>query len=256
MIQIKNAREIDKMRVAGQIAAGARALAGELIKPGISTKLIDREVRAYLKANNATASFLGYNGFPAAVCVSVNEEIIHGIPGVRKLKDGDIVSIDVGAYADGYHGDCAATFPVGEISEERRKLIEVCRGSFFAGLEFVQSGCRVGDVSGAVQQFVESNGFSVVRDFVGHGVGRKLHEDPEVPNFDDPRRRGTRLLAGMTIAIEPMVNAGVPDTLVLSDKWTVVTKDGKCSAHYENTVLITQGTPEILTPLKGDGFAT
>ncbi|MDR0819458.1 MAG: type I methionyl aminopeptidase [Oscillospiraceae bacterium] len=254
MIPIKTSKEIEKMRAAGRMAAAARKLAGELIRPGVTTKTIDREVRTFLKSHGAIPSFLGYNGFPAGVCISVNEEVIHGIPGSRKLLNGDIVSIDVGAIVDGYHGDCASTFVVGDCLPEHRRLIEVCRGSFFAGLEFVQKGCRIGDISHAVQQYAESNGFSVVRDYVGHGVGRNLHEDPEIPNFADAKLHGPRLMAGMTLAIEPMVNLGVRETYMLPDKWTVVTKDGKCSAHYENTVLVTESEPEILTPPEGDGF--
>jgi methionyl aminopeptidase len=255
MIPLKTSKEAGMMRVAGKIAAGARKLAGEMMQPGTATRSIDREIRTYLKAMGATPSFLGYNGFPAAVCISVNEEVIHGIPGVRRLKDGDVVSIDVGACKDGYHGDCAATFVVGECSAGNRKLIEVCRGSFFAALEFAQKGCRIGDISHAVQTYVETNGFSVVRDYIGHGVGRKLHEDPEVPNYVEKGRHGPRIMAGMTLAIEPMVNYGIADTYVKADGWTVVTKDGSCSAHYENTVLITDSGPEILTLLEGDGFA-
>jgi methionyl aminopeptidase len=254
MVTIKTAREIERMRVAGKIASEARKLAGSLIRPGIPTRSIDREVRAFLKSCDAIPSFLGYNGYPAGVCISINEEVIHGIPGSRKIVDGDIVSIDVGAYIGGFHGDCAATYVVGECSPEDMHLLDVCRTAFFTGMSQVRKGNRIGDISTAIQEYVESRGCAIVRDYVGHGVGRKLHEDPEIPNFADSARRGIRIMPGMTFAIEPMVNRGTAETLVKSDGWTVVTADGARSAHYENTVLATDGEPEILTPLAGDGF--
>ena len=238
------------MRQACKITAAARALAGELVKPGVSTKAIDRAVHDYIVSQGAKPSFLNYNGFPASACISVNNVIIHGIPGGYILKEGDIVSVDVGAFYKGFHGDCAATYACGAISTEAQRLIDVAKQSFFEGIRFATKGNRVQDISHAVQTYVESNGFAVVRDFVGHGVGRQLHEEPEVPNFGAPGR-GPRLLPGMTIAVEPMVNAGTYQVKVLSDGWTTVTADGKLAAHYENTVLITDGEPEILTVTEG-----
>ena len=246
MISLKSSHEIDLMRKAGKITAAARALAGEMVKPGVTTQEIDSAVDAFIRKEGAVPSFLHYNGYPASACISVNDEVIHGIPGKRVLQEGDIVSIDVGAYIGGFHGDCAATFACGQISQEAKKLIDVTRQSFFEGIKFAKEGCRVQDISAAVQAYVESQGFSVVREYVGHGVGAHLHESPEVPNFGRPGR-GPRLLRGMTLAIEPMVNAGGAAILQLSDGWTVKTRDGKYSAHYENTILITDGEPEILT---------
>ena len=250
MIAIKNGQELQFMRQACEITAAARALAGEMVRPGVKTRDIDKAVRDYIVSRGAKPSFLGYNGFPASTCISVNNTVIHGIPGNYVLQEGDIVSVDVGAYYKGFHGDCAATFPCGTISAEAQKLIDVTKQSFFEGIRFARKGHRVSDISHAVQQHVESNGFSVVRTFVGHGVGAQLHEEPEVPNFGAPGR-GPRLLPGMTLAIEPMVNAGTYDVKVLKDKWTTVTADGQLSAHYENTVLITDGEPEILTVAEG-----
>ena len=250
MIAIKNGQELQFMRQACEITAAARALAGEMVRPGVKTRDIDKAVRDYIVSRGAKPSFLGYNGFPASTCISVNSTVIHGIPSNYELQEGDIVSVDVGAYYKGFHGDCAATFPCGTISAEAQKLIDVTKQSFFEGIRFARKGHRVSDISHAVQQHVESNGFSVVRSFVGHGVGAQLHEEPEVPNFGAPGR-GPRLLPGMTLAIEPMVNAGVYDVKVLKDKWTTVTADGQLSAHYENTVLITDGEPEILTVAEG-----
>ena len=250
MIAIKNERELTLMRKACKITAAARALAGEMVRPGVSTKQIDKAVHDYIVSQGAQPSFLGYGGFPASACISVNSTVIHGIPDGYILKEGDIVSIDVGAYYQGFHGDCAATFPCGAISAEAQKLIDVTKQSFFEGMRFATRGHRVSDISHAIQKHVESNGFSVVRSFVGHGVGAQLHEEPEVPNYGKPGR-GPRLVPGMTIAVEPMVNAGVYDVRVLKDGWTTVTADGKLSAHYENTVLITDGEPEILTVTEG-----
>ena len=221
-----------------------------MVKPGVSTKEIDRAVNEYIVSQGAKPSFLNYNGFPASACISVNSTVIHGIPGGYILKEGDIVSVDVGAFYQGFHGDCAATYACGAISTEAQKLIDVTKQSFFEGIRFARKGARVLDISHAIQTYVESKGFSVVRSFVGHGVGRKLHEEPEVPNFGAPGR-GPRLLPGMTLAIEPMVNVGTYDVKVLKDGWTTVTADGKLSAHYENTVLITDGEPEILTVTEG-----
>ena len=250
MIAIKNERELVSMRQACRITAAARALAGEMVRPGMNTRKIDKAVYDYIVSQGAKPSFLGYNGFPASACISVNSTVIHGIPGGYTLKEGDIVSVDVGAYYQGFHGDCAATFPCGAISAEAQKLIDVTKQSFFEGLRFATRGHRVSDISHAIQTYVESNGYSVVRTFVGHGVGAQLHEEPEVPNFGSPGR-GPRLVPGMTLAIEPMVNEGVCDVQVMKDGWTTVTADGKLSAHYENTVLITDGEPEILTVTEG-----
>ena len=250
MIIIKNGHEIDAMRQACKITAAARALAGEMVRPGVSTKQIDKAVHDYIVSQGAKPSFLGYHGFPASACISVNSTVIHGIPGGYVLKEGDIVSIDVGAFYKGFHGDCAATFACGAISADAQKLIDVTKQSLFEGIRFAKRGHRVSDISHAIQTYVESNGFSVVRSFVGHGVGAQLHEEPEVPNFG-AAGRGPRLLSGMTLAIEPMVNAGTYDVRVLRDGWTTVTADGKLSAHYENTVLITDGEPEILTVTEG-----
>ena len=250
MIAIKNERELSLMRQACKITAAARALAGEMVRPGVSTKQIDKAVHDYIVSQGAKPSFLGYHGFPASACISVNSTVIHGIPGGYVLKEGDIVSVDVGAFYKGYHGDCAATFACGAISAEAQRLIDVTKQSFFEGIRFATRGHRVSDISHAVQKHVESNGFSVVRSFVGHGVGAQLHEEPEVPNYG-PAGHGPRLLPGMTLAIEPMVNAGTYEVRVLRDGWTTVTADGKLSAHYENTVLITDGEPEILTVTEG-----
>jgi len=250
MIAVKNERELKLMRQACKITAAARALAGEMVRPGVTTKQIDKAVYDFIVSQGAKPSFLHYNGFPASTCISVNSTVIHGIPGGYVLKDGDIVSIDVGACYQGFHGDCAATFPCGAISTEAQKLIDVTKQSFYEGIRFATLGHRVSDISHAIQTYVESNGFSVVRAFVGHGVGAKLHEEPEVPNFG-AAGRGPRLIPGMTLAIEPMVNEGTYDVRVLKDGWTTVTADGLLSAHYENTVLITDGEPEILTVAEG-----
>ena len=250
MIVIKNGHELACMRQACKITAAARALAGEMVRPGVSTRQIDKAVHDYIVAQGAKPSFLNYNGYPASACISVNSVVIHGIPGGYILQEGDIVSIDVGAYYKGFHGDCAATFPCGNIDAQAQRLIDVTRQSFYEGIALATKGHRVSDISHAIQTYVESNGFSVVRTFVGHGVGAQLHEEPEVPNFGAPGR-GPRLIPGMTLAIEPMVNAGVAEVQVLKDNWTTVTADGKLSAHYENTVLITDGEPEILTVTEG-----
>ena len=246
MITLKSPHEIELMRRAGKITAAARAFAGEMVRPGVTTQEIDSAVEHFIRKNGAVPSFLHYNGYPASVCISVNDEIIHGIPGPRVLQEGDIVSVDVGAFIGGFHGDCAATFACGAISEEAQRLIDVTRQSFFEGIRCAKEGHRLLDISAAIQQYVESNGFSIVREYVGHGVGTKMHEAPEIPNYGHPGR-GPRLLRGMTLAIEPMVNAGSAAIKQMPDGWTVRTLDGKWAAHYENTVLITDGEPEILT---------
>ncbi|MBE6692019.1 MAG: type I methionyl aminopeptidase [Ruminococcaceae bacterium] len=247
MITLKSGEEIIRMRDAGRIAAIAREIGGEYVKEGVTTAQIDREIKKSILSHGAKPSFLGYGGFPASACISVNEEIIHGIPSSNKvLKNGDIVSIDVGAYYKGYHGDCAATFIVGTGTEEAKKLVDVTKQSFFEGIAAIGEGARIGDIGFAIQSYVERFGFSVVKEYIGHGIGKNLHEDPEVPNYGKAGY-GPRLREGMTIAIEPMVNAGDWQVRVLEDKWTVVTKDGSLSAHYENTVAITPNGVLILT---------
>ncbi|MBQ1406434.1 MAG: type I methionyl aminopeptidase [Oscillospiraceae bacterium] len=246
MISIKTQRELEVMRKACKITAAARALAGKMVRPGVTTGQIDKAVHDFIVSQGAKPSFLHYQGYPASACISVNEVIIHGIPGNRELKEGDIVSVDVGAYYKGFHGDCAATFACGRISDEAQRLIDVTKQSFFEGIKFARQGNRVSDISHAVQTYVEANGFSVVRAFVGHGVGEHLHEEPSVPNYGAPGK-GPRLVRNMTIAVEPMVNMGTYDVRVLKDGWTTVTADGKLAAHYENSILITDGEPEILT---------
>ena len=246
MIIIKSPREIDLMRQAGKITAGARTIARQMVEPGVTTQQIDREVHKFITKSGATPSFLNYGGFPASACISVNDEIIHGIPGPRVIHEGDIVSLDVGAKYKGFNGDCAGTFPCGTCSEETMRLIEVTRQSFFEGIKFAKEGYRISDIGHAIQEYVESFGYSVVREYVGLGVGAKLHEAPEIPNYGKPGH-GPRLVKGMTIAVEPMVNIGGVEVRVLDNDWTVVTADGSLSAHYENTILITDGEPEILT---------
>lgn len=247
MIKIKSPHEIEAMRSAGKILAETFEYLAESIQPGISTAELDDIAARFIRKNNATCSFWQYNGYPAHICSSVNEQVVHGIPSKKvKLKEGDIVSLDIGVYYKGYHSDSARTFAVGEISPEAEKLIRVTKESFYEGLKMAQAGNRVFDIGAAVQSYVEENGFSVVRSLVGHGVGSALHEDPEVPNFGTPGR-GARLMPGMTLAIEPMVNQGTYHVNTLSDGWTVVTADGKLSAHYEHTILVKDGEAEILT---------
>lgn len=245
-IVIKSDRDIELMRQAGKITAAARSVARQMIEPGVTTKAINKEVFNFIRKSGAEPTFLGYCGYPASVCISVNDQVIHGIPGSRRLKEGDIVSIDVGATYKGYVGDCAGTYPCGKCSDEALRLIAATRQSFFNGIKNARQGNRVSDISAAVQEYAESQGYSVVREYVGHGVGTKMHEDPEVPNFGRPGH-GPRLVKGMTIAVEPMVNAGSWEVKTLPDGWTVLTADGSLSAHYENTILITDGEPEILT---------
>ena len=250
MITIKNERELQSMRKACKITAEARALAGKMVRPGVTTEAIDKAVYDYIVGQGAKPSFLNYHGFPASTCICVNNVVVHGIPSGYVLKEGDIVTVDVGANVEGFHGDCAATFACGVISTDAQRLIDVTRDSFYAGMRKAVKGNRVSDISHAIQTYVESNGFSVVRDFIGHGIGRQLHEQPDVPNFGTPGH-GPRLLPGMTLAVEPMVNIGAYDVRVLKDGWTAVTADGSLSAQYENTVLITDGEPEILTVTEG-----
>lgn len=246
MISVKNSRELKLMREACVVSARALKLAGEAVAPGVTTAEIDRQVRRYIESQGAKPSFLGYGGFPGSACISINGTVIHGIPGKRVIKEGDIVSIDVGAYLGGYHGDNAATFAAGSVSPEAQALMGATRESLYEGIREAKAGNRIGDISAAVQRYVEVRGYSVVRQFVGHGVGANLHEDPSVPNYGTPGR-GPRLLPGMTLAIEPMINAGTPDVKILEDGWTTVTADGKLSAHFEHTVAITPDGPVILT---------
>ena len=247
MIIIKSSRELSLMREAGRISARALKLAGESIEPGVTTAEIDNVVRKYIESEGAKPSFLGYGGFPASACISVNNVVIHGIPSKNcVVKQGDIVSVDVGACFQGFHGDNAWTFPCGDISKDAQALLDATKESLFKGIEQAQVGARIGDISNAIQQYVEARSYSVVRDFVGHGVGANLHEEPSVPNFGVPGR-GPRLMPGMTIAIEPMVNQGTYEVKVLDDEWTTITSDGKLSAHFEHTITITQDGPVILT---------
>lgn len=243
---IKSAREIESMRVAGKIVAETLEKLKEVIEPGITTRELNRIAEEYIRNNNGIPAFLGYNGYPASICTSVNEEVVHGIPSQRVLRDGDIVSIDIGAFYEGYCGDAARTFEVGNVSKKAKRLIKITEESFFAGIVMAVEGKRLQDISHAIQTYVESNGYSVVRALVGHGIGKNMHEEPQVPNYGAPGR-GPRLTAGMTLAIEPMVNEGRFHVKTLSDGWTVVTSDGSLSAHYENTIVITANEPEILT---------
>ena len=236
------------MREAGRIVAMAHAAVKKLIAPGITTKELDAEVEKVILQAGATPSFKGYQGFPAAICASVNEELVHGIPSSKKLHDGDIISVDIGAYYKGYHGDSANTFAVGKISIEAQRLLEVTEASLFEGIKMAKSGNHLSDISHAVQVYVEAKEMSIVRDYVGHGIGREMHEPPQVPNYGLPGR-GIRLRPGHVLAIEPMVNLGEPDVRTLADNWTVITEDGSLCAHFEHTVAITEEGPEILTAL-------
>ena len=247
MISIKTTRELNLMREACRISANALKAAGQAIEPGISTKEIDDIVRRYIQKQGAIPSFLGYGGFPASACISVNNVVIHGIPSKQqKLKNGDIVSIDVGAFINGFHGDNAYTYACGDISEEAQALLDATKESLYKGIEQAAAGNRIGDIGHAVQEYAESRSYSVVRDFVGHGVGAKLHEDPSVPNYGKAGR-GVRLVPGMVIAIEPMITAGDYKVKVLEDGWTTVTADGSLAAHFEHTVAITPDGPVIMT---------
>ena len=248
MITIKNNKEIELMREAGRICATVLAEMHKYIVPGVTTKQLDEIAERIIRSNGATPSFKGLYGFPASVCISVNEVLVHGIPGNYALKNGDIVTIDIGACYKGFHGDSAWTYPVGNISEEAKRLLEVTEASLYYGLAQAKVGNRITDISHAIQTYVESFGYSVPRDYTGHGIGREVHEDPIVPNFGVPNR-GPLLKKGMTIAVEPMVNAGLKETRVLRDDWTVVTADGKLSAHFEHTVAITENGYEIFTKL-------
>lgn len=248
MIILKSEREINYLRDAGRIVAEAHLEVKKAVKPGVTTLDLDKIAEEYIKSRGAIPAFKGYHGFTGNICASVNEEVVHGIPGLRKLKTGDNVSIDIGAVINGYNGDAAITVPVGEIDAEVQKLLDITEESLYKGIEQAMVGNRLSDISHAVQVHAENHGFGVVRDYVGHGIGRNMHEDPQVPNFGSPGR-GPRLKSGMTLAIEPMVNLGTYEVETLDDGWTVVTLDGKRSAHFEHSIAITDGKPEILTKL-------
>ncbi len=246
MIILKSKREIEIMRRAGQIVGETHAFLKDKIVPGITTGELDRIAEEFIRSQGAIPGFKDYRGYPATICASVNEQVVHGIPGERVLNEGDIIAIDIGSIVDGYYGDGAKTYPVGKISDEDQRLIDVTRESFYKGIEFAVIGNRLSDISHAIQTYVEENGFYVVTDFVGHGIGKNMHEDPPIPNFGPPGK-GPRLQEGMVLAIEPMVNAGTRRVQSLSDGWTVVTFDGKNSAHYEHTIAITEDGVELLT---------
>lgn len=248
MIELKTASQIEKMRVAGRLTRQALELAGSLIAPGITTAEIDRAVHDFIVKNGGIPSFLGYAGYPASCCLSVNEEVIHGIPGKRVLKEGDIVSVDVGAIVNGWHGDNAATFPVGKVAPEAEKLMQVTRECLEIAIAMAAPGVRLGDIGYAIQSHAEEHGYGVVRQFIGHGIGSEMHQAPDVPNYGKPGR-GIRLEKGMTIAIEPMINLVGHEVRCLADGWTVVTKSGSVSAHFENTIAVTDNGAEILTKL-------
>ncbi len=252
MIQLKNPLQISEMKTAGRITGEALLLARDNIREGISTYELDKIIRNYIESQGAKPSFLGYGGFPGSACISINDEVIHGIPSKKRfLQEGDIVKVDVGAFYKGFHGDAARTVPVGRVSDEAQKLIDVTRQSFFEGVKMLKIGNRLGDVGHAIDSYVTANGFSTVKRYIGHGIGHELHESPDVPNYGT-EGRGTRLCAGMTLAIEPMVNAGVETVREMSDGWTVKTADGRLSSHYENTVALTENGVIIMTQIEAD----
>lgn len=247
-ITVKSSEQIKHMRESGRIVFETLNLLEKMVKSGITTIELDQAAEEFIRSCGAVPSFKGYRGFPASICASVNEEVIHGIPGLRKLKDGDIISIDIGVYKNGFHGDASRTFAVGNVPDEIKRFIDVTRQSFFEGIKFAKAGRRLYEISNTIADYVEAYGYSVVRDFVGHGIGRAMHEDPQIPHYRQ-QGKGPRLYPGMTLAIEPMINMGTFEVKVLDDDWTVVTRDGKLSCHYENTILITDGEPDILTLL-------
>jgi methionyl aminopeptidase len=248
-VKIKSDSQIERMREVGKIVAMTHEVVRQNIRPGITTQELDEIAEKEIRKHNAVPAFKGYGGFPGSICASVNEQVVHGIPGSYTLKEGDIISIDIGAYKDNFFGDAAKTHGVGKISENAQKLIDVTKKSFYEGLKYCKEGYRLSDVSNAIQTYVESQGFSIVRDYVGHGIGTALHEDPQIPNYGQPGR-GLRLAKGMVLAIEPMVNAGVYTVKTLDDDWTVVTTDGQNSAHYEHTIAITDDDPVLLTSME------
>ena len=251
-IHIKSDHEINLMREAAEILIEAHELVAQHIRVGVTTKELDHVAEKFIKSKNAYPSFLNYNGYPASACISINEEVVHGIPSKRKLQEGDIVSVDLGVYYKGYHSDAARTYAVGKISDDKLKLMKVTEESFFEGLKYAKPGYHLNDISSAIGAYAEKHGYGVVRDLVGHGIGKQLHEEPQVPNYNTPRR-GPKLQKGMVLAIEPMINMGTWEVRVLDDDWTFVTRDGSPSAHYENTVVITDDIPEILTLRKDLG---
>jgi methionyl aminopeptidase len=246
MISLKTARQLKLMKEAGYVAATALKLAGQAVEAGVTTGELDKLVYDYIIKQSAVPSFLNYNGYPASACISINSEVIHGIPGTRRIENGDIVSIDIGAFLNGFHSDNAATFAAGDISEQAQLLMQVTKQSLYEGINVAVQGNRIGDIGNAVQSYAEKHGFSVIKQYIGHGVGEHLHEPPDVPNYGNPGR-GARLVAGMVFAIEPMINAGTDEVKTLKDGWTVVTIDGKLSAHFEHTIAITTEGPIILT---------
>ena len=249
MVVLKTSRELGIMKEACRISAGALQTVGKAVEPGVTTAELDRLAEKYIRSQGAVPNFKNYCGYPATACISINNEVIHGIPSAKRvIKAGDIVSVDLGAMFNGYHGDNAATFACGDISPEAKRLMHTTEYALYEGIKAATAGSRIGDIGYAIQRYVEAAGFSVVRQYVGHGIGTKLHEAPEVPNFGTAGR-GIRLLPGMTLAIEPMVNAGLPDVKVMPDGWTVKTKDGSLSAHFEHTVVITSDGPKIMTLL-------
>jgi methionyl aminopeptidase len=245
-IFVKNDAQIEKMRSASRIVARTHELLTKYIRPGVTTGELNKIAEEFIRSRGGVPSFLGYRDYPAATCISINDEVIHGIPGLRRLKNGDIISIDIGVYFENFHSDAARTHPVGEISADHQKLIDVTRQSFFESVKYARHGNHLNELSSAVEAYVTPYGFTVVREWCGHGIGSKLHEDPQIPNYRSTKR-GPKLTKGMTLAIEPMVNAGEAGIRMLEDDFTVVTADGKYSAHYENTVLVTSGEPEIMT---------
>ncbi|MBS1232819.1 MAG: map [Nitrospirae bacterium] len=248
MIILKSPEEVEKMTQSCLVVAKALDYLKDMVTPGVSTSELEQFADAYIRSNNAVPAFKGYRGYPASICTSINNEVIHGIPSDRVLEEGDIVGIDLGVYKDGFYGDAASTFAVGKITPDAEKLLQITEESLYLGIEYARKNNRVSDISHAIQKHIESNGFSVVRAFVGHGIGRDLHEDPQVPNFGLPGR-GPRLRSGITLAIEPMVNAGRHEVVVLDDGWTAVTMDGTLSAHFEHTILVTEDQPKILTKI-------
>ena len=246
-IIIKNPQQIQKMRNAAALLKETFAMIESKVYPGILTKELDDEIARFLNKNGALASFKGYNNFPKSCCISINNEIVHGIPGLRRIKDGDIVSIDIGVYLDGFHSDAARTFACGDISKDAQKLIDITYNAFFEAMKFAKQGYFISDISKAIQNYAESNGMGVPKELIGHGIGEKLHEEPEIPNFWHSKKKGAKLFAGMALAIEPMLTLGSPAIIEAKDGQTIITKDGSLASHYENTILITNEEPEILT---------
>jgi methionyl aminopeptidase len=251
MVYLRDRREIEAIRVAARIVAGALDMLGREVRPGVTTGALDKLAESFIRDHGARPAFKGYRGFPATICPSVNDEVVHAIPGPRRLQDGDLIGVDVGAEIGGYYGDAARTFAVGEVNDDAKRLMQVTREALLAGIEKARGGNRIGDISNAIQTRVEADGFSIVRSLVGHGIGREMHEEPQVPNYG-PSDRGPRLMIGQVLAIEPMVNVGGPDVVTKADGWTVVTRDGSLSAHFEHTVAVGPNGPEILSVIQGE----